>query len=113
MIAVAAGCHWVLVPQGPVRWPQSDCLVVLRCPYFLLGVGSSGLSTGRGSFSFFLLAVGMALHKELASFLQLLQSLHVSQLLAPGAVEMSVFSVPFSQDLPDVSLSSFILFHDL
>jgi hypothetical protein len=49
-----------------------------------------------------LLAVGTALPEKLASSLRPLQSLHISQLLAPEAVEMFIFSVPFSQDLPQI-----------
>ena len=66
----------------------------------LFWASGRGFPTGRDGFSFILLAVGTAVHEELASSLQPLQSLHISQLLAPRAVEMFVFSVPFSQDLP-------------
>jgi hypothetical protein len=68
----------------------------------LFWAGGAGFPTGRGGFSFVLLAVGTALPEELSSSLQPQQSLHIPQLLFPGAIEMFVFSVPFSQDLPRI-----------
>jgi hypothetical protein len=68
----------------------------------LFWTGGAGFPTGIDGFSFFLLAVGTALPEEMASYLQPLQSLHIPQLLAAGAVEMFFFSVRLFQHLPHI-----------
>jgi len=100
--AVRIGSKVSLV-AGPAR---TCTLATIRLPggteMCLFWAGGPVFPTGRGGFSFVLLAVGKAVPEELASSLRPLQSLHIPQLLVPRAVEMFVFSVPSSQDLPRI-----------